>query len=209
MILGRADAFVEHFDDNLICAAIDLIRQAWNAMTKPKSTDTENTITTSLFRSIKREKKNLRHLPFQVQNEVWLDEEDRDERFRIDLVFTYGRDEEIYLGWEAKRATFTDKNGRVRNNATEYTRSGMLRYVQGAYAVDLPVGGMLAYSVDGNFDRTRLLINDRLEIDAGDLCLCQPHELLPSTLMGPCADVWETLHDLVRGLFLIHHVLLC
>lgn len=180
-------------------------------MIKPARDENENPISKKLYRAILKEKKAVGNFPFQVWPEMTLLEEDQvgdeEEEFRIDLMFTYGNDEHVYLGFEAKRLNLVTKKG-VKADAPHYTQKGMRRFIDCQYAAGLPMGGMIAYVMDGDCIGARTSLEKRLAVDAVDLGLGNPPHLTRSSLFPACNEVLETRH-LVTGItFLVHHVIL-
>lgn len=55
-----------------------------------------------------------------------------------------------YLGYECKKLNVKRADGARRSEARDYVDKGMMRFVKGKYARDLPLGCMLGYVMDGD-----------------------------------------------------------
>ena len=67
----------------------------------------------------------------------------------IDMAVLLDQDREKYLAYECKRLNVVH-NGSRRSLATAYVMKGLLRFITGQYAENLPVGCMLGYVLDGD-----------------------------------------------------------
>ena len=68
---------------------------------------------------------------------------------RIDVAVLLDPLAEGYLAYECKRLNVVRTDGR-RSLATEYVMEGLVRFITGQYAENLPVGCMLGYVLDGD-----------------------------------------------------------
>lgn len=68
---------------------------------------------------------------------------------KIDMAVLLDQNREKYLAYECKRLNVMH-NGSRQSLATAYVMKGLLRFVTGQYAENLPVGCMLGYVLDGD-----------------------------------------------------------
>ena len=71
-------------------------------------------------------------------------------RLKIDLAAVVDQDGSRYIAYECKKLNVRRADGRRRSEAGTYIEDGMMRFVTGDYARDLPVGCMLGYVMDGD-----------------------------------------------------------
>lgn len=72
-------------------------------------------------------------------------------RLRIDLAVVVDQQRGTYLAYECKKLNVRHADGAPRSQAGRYVgEDGMMRFVTGKYAGDLPVACMLGYVMDGN-----------------------------------------------------------
>lgn len=67
----------------------------------------------------------------------------------IDMAVFLDKDRDKYLAYECKRLNVV-YNGSRKSLATAYVMDGLLRFVTGQYADNLPMGCMLGYVLDGD-----------------------------------------------------------
>ena len=72
----------------------------------------------------------------------------------IDMAILLDQERDRYLAYECKRLNVA-RSGGTRSLATEYVKEGLKRFVTEKYAVDLPVGCMLGYVLDGDVGAAR------------------------------------------------------
>jgi len=159
--------------------------------------------------SVLRQQKRARALPFQIDREVPIDDQDASaDQGRLDIRFMTGHDEDIYLAFECKRLRIKDDKGVRRSLSSEYISEGMMRFVDGKYSTSVKVGGMLGYILDGNHLRAVSSIGRLVHAKCTELKLQQGTALDRSELLPDDERVRQTVHALERGQFLIHHLLL-
>ena len=133
----------------------------------------EDTITINLVDILSRDPKARRlfhhlayqHEPFGYTADGWAYS-----KGRIDMALLLDQERERYLAYECKRLNVV-RNGRVHSLATPYVLEGMVRFIKGQYAADLPVGCMLGYVLDGNVNTARARIQVAINSHSGDVGL--------------------------------------
>ncbi|MGA8029253.1 MAG: hypothetical protein WB992_19100 [Bryobacteraceae bacterium] len=153
--------------------------------TSLKARRTENYITRRLVRWIRRDDR-IRDSFLQVESQRELLEDDPDPDcgpqgyLDIAILFWVGRDN-LCLAIECKRLNVLDKDGQRDSLANEYVRKGMLRFVTGQYAPDLPVGGMIGYVMDGDMPFAFSAVKGKIQADATLLAcdLSRSRDLVP------------------------------
>jgi hypothetical protein len=146
---------------------------------------TENYITRRLIRRIRRDER-IRDSFLQVdsQRELLDDNPDIDSGpqgyLDISILFWVGRDN-LGLAIECKRLNVRNKKGERDSQAHEYVRKGMMRFVTGQYALDLPLGGMIGYVMDGDTAFAFSAIKAKIQADAALLAcdLSRSRDLAP------------------------------
>ena len=204
MTLGQTAAFQELFPDDMIRTILQLIQVAWKKAKLNDQRANENNLTKSLLSAVRVEKRK-KNLPFQVFREVWIDDAD-DPSFRIDLSFTYGANEDVYFGVEAKRLNVQGADGRVRTGAQDYCDEGILRFVESEYAKGLPVGAMLGYVMDGKCDVAMHAIESVLCANTSRFCVGASPCLQGSSLLSKCKEAKQTNHVIGDRPFVLHHL---
>jgi len=202
---GSATHWLDFFPEELLPDVLILIVSSWEALSKPVPDEHEVSIT-KRFLPVLRQNKGLRRLPFVVDREIWLDEDDSSEHARVDLRFMHGYREDVYLAFECKRLNVNHPSG-FRSHVSEYVNQGMRRFIQQKYARALRHGGMLGYVMDGDADAAVCAIELQLEKDIKALLLRLP-KLAFSSLVPGNSRIRETVHHLPGTSFCIHHLLL-
>ena len=70
-------------------------------------------------------------------------------RLKIDLAVMVDQEGSTYVAYECKKLSVRRTDGR-RSEAGDYIKDGMMRFLAGNYARDLPAGCMLGYVMDGD-----------------------------------------------------------
>ena len=87
-------------------------------------------------------------------------------RGELDIKVFFTLREDVFLIYECKRLNVTYPSGKRASLAGDYIEQGMMRFVTGQYARELPFGAMLGYVLDGDVDRAssaiRKAIGERL-----------------------------------------------
>ena len=71
-------------------------------------------------------------------------------RLEIDLAVMVDQEGSTYVAYECKKLNVRRADGRRRSEAGAYIKDGVMRFLAGNYARDLPVGCMLGYVMDGD-----------------------------------------------------------
>lgn len=168
---------------------------------------TENYITRRLIRRIKRDER-IRDSFLQVDSQRELLDDDPDSNsgpqgyLDISISFWFGRDN-LCLAMECKRLNVRNKKGERDSQAHEYVRKGMMRFVTGQYASDLPLGGMIGYVMDGDTAFAFSAIKARIRADAA-LLAC---DLNRSRDLAP-PESFSTFHNRSPIPIELRHILL-
>ena len=134
---------------------------------------TENYITRRLVRRIRRDER-IRDSFLQVESQRELLDDDPDTDtgpqgyLDISILFWVGRDN-LCLAIECKRLNVINKRGERDSLAQEYVRKGMMRFVNGQYAPDLALGGMIGYVMDGDTEFAFSAVRAKIQADATPL----------------------------------------
>lgn len=208
MIVNSAASFDALYPDDLLARIVAMVESAWQSMTRPSVSDTENVISLALLIAIRAEKKRIGGMPFQVHREVWQDPVMvGSPSFRTDIQFIQGPDEEVYFAFEAKRLNVFKQNGGVRSDAQKYVQEGMYRYVDSCYAGGLPSGGMIGYVMDGDIPGAITAVSEKVK--TFQIRLQMPvHQVGPSKLNPTNACLRQTDHVISGGSFALHHLFL-
>ena len=120
----------------------------------------EDTITINLVAVLSKDLKARRlfhHLAYQHEPFAYTDDRGAYSKGKIDMALLLDQERERYLAYECKRLNVVH-NGARHSLATPYVLEGVARFVKEQYAVDLPLGCMLGYVMDGNVDTARTKI---------------------------------------------------
>lgn len=202
---GSPAQWADFFPEDLVPDALILILSSWEDIDKPLSDEHEVSITERFLLVLRRDKA-LRRLPFAIDREIWIDDEDAKDNARVDLRFMHGYREDVYLAFECKRLNVTYDSG-FRPEASKYVHQGMKRFVEQKYARGLRHGGMIGYVMDGDVDAAVSRIQDQLE-DHMPVLLLQVSNLAPSSLVSGNTNIRETVHHRSGTSFRIHHLFL-
>jgi len=202
---GSPSQWSDFFPEELVPDVLILILSSWGEVDKPYSNEREVPIT-ERFLPVLRRNKGLRQLPFAVDREIWLDDEDCQEHARLDLRFLHGYREDVYLAFECKRLNVAYDSG-YRSEAGKYVHQGMKRFVQQKYASGLRHGGMIGYVMDGSVDTAISAIEQQMQSNQKMLLLRVP-KLNPSALVPEKPNTRESTHHRDHTVFRIHHLFL-
>jgi len=123
------------------------------------------------------------------------------------LKFSQGLDEKVYYSIECKRLHVSLPSG-FKSLANEYVNEGMSRYFNGQYAQGLDRGGMLAYVMDSDCNKTIENVQKAIEKQRLNLHM-QGNETLKASSCVVSKQVKETLHQYgPNKKFTIHHIFL-
>jgi len=133
----------------------------------------EDTITINLVDILSRDAKARRlfyqlayqHEPFGYTDDGWAYS-----KGKIDMALLLDQERERYLAYECKRLNVV-RNGGTRSLATPYVMEGIVRFITGQYATDLPVGCMLGYVLDGNVTTARTNVRAAINSHSGRIGL--------------------------------------
>ena len=148
MSAGNAAGYHRFFDQRLIPHALALVFSAWDQLAWQDRAALEPQITRELAKRLQR-LKQARRLPFTVECE---NDPLTDLPVRLDFRLLSGFDERAYFTLEAKRL-YIPRDRRPDPNLDKYRKTGMLAFIEGSYAPNLPDGAMLGYVMDGNLTR--------------------------------------------------------
>lgn len=119
----------------------------------------------------------------------------------IDFVFRDEFDDERYFAFECKKVDF--RRGRL---AGRYVRDGIIRFCRGTYSSSMSVGGMIAYSFNGDPSLEVNAINARICNTKG---LGKGDELRLERIWSGFKGAYASLHArLFGGPFKIYHLIL-
>ncbi len=205
---GDATVWQDTFPDELIPDILDVLCEVWRAFPKPSPTDEEVPINQRFCAALRQSR--LRDYPLRLDPEVTLLDGDGKVAGRLDFRFTSACvKDEAYFAVECKRLYSRSKlRPAARCGATDYVRSGMLRYVKSCYAPQRDHGGMIGYVLSGSAARAISAVSRNIARHRGVLQLVQPGSLAPSSLRPGDPTVKETRHKRGEKVFQIHHLFL-
>ncbi len=210
MVIGDVQLWADTFPEELIPRILDLVVDTWATFEKPGPSDYEVPITRR-FKHALKQAKNYRRLPVRIEREPAEDDPATgDELGRIDLKFVPAESalEEVYFSFECKRLNVLEQ-GKRRALAPEYVTEGMMRYVNGKYAVTMKDGGMIGYVLDGNCPHAVQLVEQNIQSRHKELQMTPPGRLSRSSVRGDSEIVRETIHELnAARRFRLHHLFL-
>lgn len=122
----------------------------------------ENAVTGEIFKEISRHLSRQARddsLPLYAVQRSNLTKSDREP----DLVIRHHawEPEKHYFCWESKCVRRPDSESLCR----DYDKKGIQRYRDGIYSQDVQHAGMLAYVIEGDFEKCSALINEQLEAE--------------------------------------------
>jgi len=154
--------------------------------------------------------KSLRALPFAIRPESLLIDPDSGKQIgRIDLLFTHGDNEDLYLSFECKRLYYSTAKGKIVPGVDKYSgNGGMMCYITEQYSPSLPHGGMIGYVLNGNLSKARTAIEKRINEQRGELNLTRPEPLLDCSYFPGDKRLAESAHVINGRAMTIFHILL-
>lgn len=158
MSAGNASSYHGFFDRDLIPKALKLVFAAWERLAWSDRSELEPQITRALAVVLRR-LKQARGLPFSVFCEI---DPLTEPASRLDFYLLAGPDERAYFTVEAKRLYIPRESG-TDANLDEYRKTGIMAFIEGAYAPNLPDGAMLGYVMDGDLKRAISEVKRMLE----------------------------------------------
>ena len=204
---GGNDMWASQFPDDQVPGIISLILGSWKTFALPA--DRREVPMTKAFCAHLRNNKNRSCHYFRIEWESHVLDPAGEEIGRIDICFSQGFDEAVYLSIECKRLRVTSPGGSFANLATKYVTQGMYRYFNGQYATGLNKGGMLGYVMDGDIAEAQKHVTSAIEDRRTQLKMGAQKSLGPSSLFPGNPDVKETQHQFgPDGAFIIHHIFL-
>jgi hypothetical protein len=197
-VIGSPDSWVD-FIDSMVPHILLLVIDSWEEMKAPAPNALEDHISLALCRVVKRHRA-ARDLPLHIQLQpVEIDPAEGRDVARMDIAFyPLVNREDIYFCLEAKRLS-VPTGGTVRSYASEYVRSGMLRFITGQYAKLARNGGMIGYVVDGEISRAIANVEQNIRKHHVDLGMAAPGELLASAILPDDFRARETHHSRRHG----------
>lgn len=208
MTLGDSSYWDDFFQQNLIPEVLALVIATWKQMPKPGASDLEDDISVKLYSALVKSKDRNSHafrIDYQV---VEVDLDVAAVTGKKDIVFIPTlQQEEIYLCLEAKRLNAIISGVR-RSLATEYVKEGMQRFVDSKYARFVRHGAMLAYVLDGDFERAIQNVGKNVRSRLSELRMDKNGDLVASTIRPEDSRARETIHHRAHeeALFHIHHL---
>ena len=204
---GVPDAWLDLIA-SLVPDILQLVWSTWQTMPPLARDALEDPTTDELCRKL-RHTRSAAELPFRIDIEmIELGESVDAEQGRMDIVFSpLLAAEQVYFCLECKRLN-VKKSGSTRSYATEYVVHGMMRFIAGRYASQVPQGGMLGYVLDGDLaravERVSMAVGRRWE----ELGMRSPGAMLTSSILTGVATARETQHRRGPGReqFVIHHL---
>jgi hypothetical protein len=192
-VIGSPDSWVD-FIDSMVPDILSLVIESWEEMEAPALDALEDHITLALCRVVKRHR-TARDLPLHIQLQpVEIDPAEGQDLGRMDIAFyPLVNREDIYFCLEAKRLNVPTA-GTVRPYASEYVRSGMLRFITGQYAKLARNGGMIGYVVDGQIARAITNVEQNIRNQHVELGMSATGDLLASAILSADSRARETHH---------------
>ncbi len=186
---------------------LSLTIAAWESLSPIAPDAKEDYMTLALCRAL-RQNRAVRNLPFQIHTQqVELDPSPGEDMGRLDIAFNLlVPREEIYFCLEGKRLNVV-KDGIPRSYASEYVRSGMMRFIAGQYSRAVRHGGMIGYVLDQNITRAIANVEANIQARCSALRVTPPGHLRDSTVSSD-ERVRETHHqrEHEKSTFRIHHL---
>ena len=204
---GVPDAWLDLIA-SLVPDILQLVWSTWRSMPALAMDALEDPTTEEFCRRL-RDNRTAADLPCRIDIQmVELGTSADAEQGRMDIVFSpLVPAERVYFCLECKRLNVT-KEGTKRGLATEYVVHGMMRFMTGQYASEVPNGGMLGYVLDGDvgdaMDRVSAAVGARWD----KLGMENPGMLVPSSMLPGVEAARETRHKRSESgeLFVIHHL---
>ncbi len=154
-----------------------------------------------------RSQKGFPELPFNIDPEIILPDEEGRETGRIDIRFLQEVDEQVYFAFECKRLRYITPSGSLVTNTSDYVGDqGMMCFVLGKYSPELHSGGMIGYVLDGEKQKAKEAVKQLIEKKRKPLLLESNSTLAPSPINPKKID--ETKHDLAKRKFTLYHLFL-
>lgn len=193
MVIGSPDQWVD-FIESQVPDILAIVIESWAQMAPPSPDALEDQITEALCRVIKRHR-TARELPLQIHLQpVELEPADATDVGRMDIAFYPPTNrEDIYFCLEAKRLNVV-KAGVARPYASEYVRSGMMRFITGQYAKLARSGAMIGYVFDGRIAHAIANVEQNIRNQHVELGMAPPGELLASSILTGDPRARETHH---------------
>lgn len=206
-VIGSPGQWVD-FIDSQVPDILAVVIDSWQQMANPAPDALEDHITEALCRVLKSHRA-ARELLFQIHlQSVEIEPVEGQDVGRMDIAFyPLVNREDIYFCLEAKRLN-VPTGGVVRPYASEYVRSGMIRFITGQYAKLARNGGMIGYVVDGRVSHAIGNVEQNIRNRHVELGMTAPGELLASTILTGDPRARET-HHIRRhdpAPFRIHHL---
>lgn len=207
-VTGSSDQFEPLFPNDFLPDIVGRVFVAWDRIPKPV-TETKETRITKLLRHQYAYDPIIKQLPFRVLRELTIDDPvTGDELGRIDLCLLHGNDEQVYFAYECKRLNVTFPSGKYESLAGEYVGAdGIGCFILQKYARGQNHGGMIGYVLDGEIERAKNAIGDRLASARVDVAL-RSDGLLSSTLAPQNDRLQETRHEIDNVEFAVFHLFL-
>ena len=209
MIIGADDIPKEWFPYGLVPDICNLIKAAWEETKKPVPGEREERINARLCVKMRRKKSEyINNASVIIENEYGLIDEDTGKvTDSIDICLLSNGEEYVYLPLECKKLRIPRGDGkRVDSNADQYTKEGIVRFVNGKY-LDHDMNtqaAMVGYVLDGKTLLAWKNIDNSIRSNAELI-------LLDGTLSSSrfSKDVFETRHATTPQTKIYHLLLAC
>ena len=206
------ELYQELFPHGLVAQILRLLVDTWSTFQRPLQDEDEPKITNRFVSALQKEgrrrRSRFRIMP-HVKDVEHLDPETGKGFVEIDVYVPHGYEPRCYFGIEAKKLNTTTSAGKWESQAGDYAgKDGMGCFVDGRYSCYQCEGAMVGYVMDGDCTKARESISEAIEKRANALHVPVPCPLHPARDLDGCPDAFETWHELERGEFTIHHVLL-
>ncbi len=206
------DLCQELFPHGLVPQIMRLLVDTWRAFERPTDTENEPKITNRFVVALQSEGRRRRvrfRITAHAKDVENLNTTTGTGYVEIDICVLHGYEPRCYFGIEAKKLNTTSPQGKRESQAGDYAgKEGMGCFVDGRYASYQCEGAMLGYVMDGDCARAKSSISEAIHKRAAALRVPVPCPLEPARALPAYPDAFETRHNLDRGEFTLHHLLL-
>ena len=208
-----APEFNPFFRLDYLAQILEAVAVAWRQMPKPRPAEIENQITSRMAGWLLNASDFAGELPFHIMPQHELLDIKGKILGRLDICFKHLQSTRDYFAVEAKRLHVPYSSGRQTEYPAYVGEEGMMAFVDGPYARNLPAGGMLGFVMDGETGKAWSGLASRIEDRRQRLKLEGSSQLtrsklsrieacgMPGTLLG------ETEHQIGYKLRLFHLLL--
>jgi len=205
--IGSVGPWASQFPDNDVSFVISLIVDSWKTFQLP-SDRREVPVTREFCAHLRCSKDRSCHR-FWIDWESPVLSHSGGQLGRLDIRFSQGWDEHVYLSIECKRLRVRYPGGKSATLADKYVEEGMYRYFNGQYATGLDKGGMLGYVLDGKIAKAVKNVGDAISTRKSQLHMAAAEQLRTSSFFSGRPYLKETRHQWgPSGTFRIQHIFL-